>query len=81
MQATLPEGMEVVRVRGGTAEVAVPGEYRAELTLVPAPRDQVTLAKYRPAGEEAATPPVPVAATPTAGQWRVVWLRGGLSVV
>ncbi|GAB4814308.1 hypothetical protein N2152v2_001354 [Parachlorella kessleri] len=58
LAATLPEGMEVARVRGGTAEVAAPGEYLAELTLVPAPRDQVTLAKYRPAGEEADAPKV-----------------------
>jgi hypothetical protein len=50
-QTKLPGGMEVVRVRDGTAEVAVPGQYSAQLTLVPAPRDEVTLAKYRPPGE------------------------------
>lgn len=55
LQTTLPEGMRVVRVGGGTAELAVPGQYSAELTLVPAPRDDVTLAKYRtPPTEEPA---------------------------
>lgn len=47
-QTQLPEGMVLERVRGGVAQVAVPGQYSAELTLVPAPRDEVTLAKYRP---------------------------------
>ncbi|PRW44595.1 mediator of RNA polymerase II transcription subunit 14 [Chlorella sorokiniana] len=48
----LPPGLRVVRVRGGVATVAATGgQYTACLTLVPSPRDDVTLAKYRPPGE------------------------------
>lgn len=57
-QSELPAGLQVVRVRGGRAEVAAAGgHYTAQLTLVPSPRDDATLAKYRPPGEpdEAAT--------------------------
>lgn len=52
LQSELPAGMRVLRVRGGQAWVAGGGgQYKAQLTLVPAPRDDVTLAKYRPPGE------------------------------
>ncbi|KAI3423531.1 hypothetical protein D9Q98_010711 [Chlorella vulgaris] len=48
----LPAGMRVLRVRQGQATVAgVGGQYTAQLTLVPSPRDDVTLAKYRPPGD------------------------------
>lgn len=52
LQSELPAGLRVVRVRGGAATVAATGgQYTARLTLVPSPRDDVTLAKYRPPGE------------------------------
>lgn len=42
----------MVRVRAGAATVAATGgQYTTRLTLVPSPRDEVTLAKYRPPGE------------------------------
>ena len=48
--------MRVLRVRGDQATVAAAGgQYTARLTLVPAPRDDVTLAKYRPPGEPEGT--------------------------
>ncbi|KAL4858849.1 Mediator of RNA polymerase II transcription subunit 14 [Chlorella vulgaris] len=48
----LPAGMRVLRVRRGQATVAgVGGQYTAQLTLVPTPRDDVILAKYRPPGD------------------------------
>lgn len=68
LQTELPAGMRVQRVRGGQATVAAAGgQYTARLTLVPAPRDDVTLAKYRPAGEpeEAAAGAEP----PAKGGW------------
>ncbi|KAL4428264.1 hypothetical protein ABPG75_002353 [Micractinium tetrahymenae] len=52
LTAELPAGMQVLHVRGGQATVAAAGgQYTARLTLVPAPQEDVTLAKYRPPGE------------------------------
>jgi hypothetical protein len=67
LQTELPTGLRVLKVRDGRAwVVAAGGQYSAQLTLVPAPRDDVVLAKYRPPGEEAA-------GGPTAAVW-VCWL-------
>lgn len=52
LQAELPPGLRVLRVRGGQATVAAAGgQYTARLTLVPSPRDEVVLGRYRPPGE------------------------------
>lgn len=62
--------MRVLRVRQGQATVAgVGGQYTAQLTLVPSPRDDVTLAKYRPPGDagDAAGVPIPVLCTSRRG--------------
>ncbi|PSC70987.1 mediator of RNA polymerase II transcription subunit 14 isoform A [Micractinium conductrix] len=73
LTSDLPAGLRVLRVRGGQAAVAAAGgQYTAALTLVPAPRDDVTLTKYRPPGEaeaaavkEEVTQPVAAAEQPS----------------
>jgi hypothetical protein len=77
VQTELPAGMRVVRVRGGQACVAGSGgQYRAQLTLVPAPRDDVVLAKYQPPGEaeEPGGEPLPLAGTGPAQPVRLACL-------
>ena len=79
LQVELPPGLQVGRVRGGQATVAADGgQYTAQLTLVPSPCDDATLAKFRPPaetdkaaaqpGEEAEVAQPSTSAAATAGQ-------------